>query len=207
VFFEKEMGLKEFAGRNNIVESSASISLIKFYILINRFDVGRALESKKVDYEKKENTQSSWALKMFLLFILEKQVRMCQFLYDGLEKKLSRDYLYDYFSRVVFLFIYLSVSIGLLIFVIIHRVRQHLDWLEVVARICGMQLNFNCMMMLVLMLRYTMGLIRSSRTLYGLVPVDDAISIHKMIGRWIVVLVFIHALFHMIYFGVGNLGK
>jgi hypothetical protein len=160
-----------------------------------------------VDYEKKEKAQSSWALKAFLLFVLEKQVHMYQSLYDGLEEKLSRDYLYDCFSRIVFLFIYLSVSIGLVIFVIIYRVKQHLHWLEVVARICGMQLNFNCMMMIVLMLRYTMGLIRSSRTLYSLVPVDDAISIHKMIGRWIVVLVFIHALFHMIYFGVGRLGK
>ncbi len=201
------MELKEFARRNNIVESSASISLINFYFLINRFDIDRALESKKVDYEKKEKAQSSWALKAFLLFVLEKQVRMYQSLYDGLEEKLSRDYLYDCFSRIVFLFIYLSVSIGLVIFVIIYRVKQHLHWLEVVARICGMQLNFNCMMMIVLMLRYTMGLIRSSRTLYSLVPVDDAISIHKMIGRWIVVLVFIHALFHMIYFGVGGLGK
>jgi hypothetical protein len=160
-----------------------------------------------MNYDKEENVQSSWTLKALILFVLRNNIRMCQSLYDGLEEKLSRDYLYDNLSRVIFIFIYLSVSIALFIFVIVYRVQQQLNWLEVIARICGMQLNFNCMMMIVLMLRYTMRLIRSNRILYNLVPVDDAISIHKMIGCWIIVLVFIHALFHMIYFGVGSLGK
>lgn len=160
-----------------------------------------------MDNEKKENAQSSCLIKVSLLLVLKKIVHMCQSLYDALEDKLSRDYLYDNLSRIIFLFIYLSISIALLIFVIIYRVQQQLHWLEVIARICGMQLNFNCIMMIVLMLRYTMGLIRSNRTLYSLIPIDDAISIHKMIGRWIVVLVLIHSLFHMVYFGLGELGK
>ena len=147
-------------------------SLIKLSIRIDRFD------------EKNENAQSSWMRKFLSKTLL-----------SIIEEKFSRDNL----SRIIFLLIYLSVSIGLVIFVIIYRVDQGLHWLEIVARICGMQLNFNCMMMIFLMLRYTMGLIRRNRILYSLVPVDDAISIHKMLGRWIVVLVLNHALFHDLF--------
>jgi hypothetical protein len=126
-----------------------------------------------------------------MLLFLRNKVKMYQSLYNGLEKKFSSDYLYENISRVLFLFIYFSVSIALFIYVIIYRVNLHTHWLEVIARICGMQLNFNCMLMITLMLRHTARLIRTSRLLHILIPLDNTILIHKLIGRWIVVLVFI----------------
>lgn len=142
-----------------------------------------------------------------LLLFLRNKVRMYRSLHNDLEKKLSEDYLHENLTRVLFLLIYLSVTIALFIFVIIYRVSIGTHWLEVIARICGMQLDFNCMLMIVLMLRQTARFIRTIPILRIFIPVDDTISIHKMIGRWIVVLVFIHALFHMTYFGVKGHGK
>ncbi len=177
------------------------------YTIINRLDVGLTLESKEINDDNKEKAQSSWTLKGVMLLALRNKIRMYQSLYDGLQQKLSSDYFYDNFSRFISFFIYLSVTITLFIYSVVCQVRDHTHSLEIVAHICGLQLNFNCMLMIVLMLRYTGGLIRSSRILHKLVPVDDAISIHKIIGRWIVMLVFIHALFHMIYFGVAETSK
>ena len=142
-----------------------------------------------------------------MLLLFKNKVKMYQSLHDTVEKKLSRDYFHENVGRVLFSLIYLAISIALFIYVTIYRVRQHTHWLEVIARICGMQLNFNSILMIVLMLRHTARLIRVSRLLHTLIPLDDTISIHKMVGRWIVVLVFVHALCHTIYFGLAENGK
>jgi hypothetical protein len=132
---------------------------------------------------------------------------MSQSLYKGVEEKLSLDYLYGNFSRVRFLCIYLAASIALFIFVLVEQIEGHLNWLQVIARICGMQLNLNSTLMLVLMLRHIARLIRSSRFLYAIVLVDDAVAIHAVIGRWIAVLSFIHAICHMIYYSINRHGR
>lgn len=155
--------------------------------------------------ENKE--QSSWSMKVMMLLCLQRHLNMYQRLHNTLDTCLSSDYQYENSGRILFFLIYLFVSIVLSISVIIYRVHQRLHWLEVIARICGMQLNFNCMLMIVLMLRYTTTVIRMNRRLRTLIPIDDLSSIHRIIGRWIVVLVFIHALFHMIYFAVEGHGK
>jgi hypothetical protein len=92
-------------------------------------------------------------------------------------------------------------------FVLIEQIEGHLSWLGIIARICGMQLNLNCTLMLVLMLRHMATLIRSSRCLQAIIPVDDAVTIHAAIGRWIAVLVVIHGACHMIHYGVDANGK
>ena len=159
-------------------------------------------EKNETSNKSEEKPRSLWTIKGMLLLFLRNKVRMYRSLHNDLEKKLSQDYLHENLTRVLFLFIYLAVTIALFIFVIIYRISIDTHWLEVIARICGMQLNFNCMLMIVLMLRHTARIIRTSPILRTFIPVDDTISIHKMVGRWIVVLVVIHALFHMIYFGV-----
>lgn len=162
--------------------------------------------NEKGDIHEEEH-RSSCSMKSMMLFFLTNKVKMYQSMHDTVETKLSKDYLHENVGRVLFFFIYLAISIGLFIYVVIYRVHQHIHWLEVIARICGMQLNFNSMLMIVLMLRHTARLIRISRFLHTFIPLDDTISIHKMVGRWIVILVFIHALCHMIYFGLGEHGK
>lgn len=117
---------------------------------------------------------------MIDLNLLCKQVNMYQSLYDGAEEKLSRDYLYGYFSRVRFPFIYLTVAISLFIYVLIYRIERHTNWLQIIARICGMQLNFNCVLMMSLICRNTTRLIRINRHLHAIVPIDNTVAIHTV---------------------------
>jgi hypothetical protein len=84
-------------------------------------------------------------------------------------------------------------------FVLIEQIEGHLSWLGIIALICTL--------MLVLMLRHMATLIRSSRCLHAIIPVDDAVTIHVAIGRWIAVLVVIHGACHMIHYGVDANGK
>jgi hypothetical protein len=146
-------------------------------------------------------------VKTMILSVIGKQVNMFQNLYNSVEEKLSTDYLYGNFSRALFFVIYLTVVIALTVYVIFYRVQLHTHWLEDIARICGMQLNFNCALMIVLMLRHTARLIRTSPRLHAIIPIDDTIVIHANIGRWIVVLAVVHAVCHMIYFGIHGEGK
>jgi hypothetical protein len=176
-------------------------------ILFNRFAEDSAQKNTDGENAIEDKTQRQWIIQRMILKVLRSQVNMYQRLYNGVEERFTRDYLFGNFSRVLFFCLYLAVSIGLLIFVIVYWVLQDLHWLQVIARICGMQLNFNCALMLVLMLRNTARLIRMSRRLHTIIPVDDTITIHANIGRWIAVLTFIHAVCHMIYFGIHGDGK
>ena len=69
------------------------------------------------------------------------------------------------------------------------------------ARIGGMLLNFNCALVIVLMLKRTILLIRSNKFLRKLIPVDDHIDFHKIVGRVIAGLAILHTVAHMANFG------
>ncbi|CAF4720726.1 unnamed protein product [Rotaria socialis] len=111
--------------------------------------------------------------------------------FEQQKNKLSIHYITDNLSRIMMLILYILINISLLIYVTIYRVtttKSH--GLVVVARICGMLLNFNCAFIIVLMLRQTILLIRSNRALRKLIPVDDHIDFHGVVGRVIIALVF-----------------
>ncbi|CAF4424295.1 unnamed protein product, partial [Rotaria magnacalcarata] len=117
------------------------------------------------------------------------------------KNKLSIDYLKDNLARIVMLIIYLLINLGLLLFVAIYRgdIQNH-HVLIVFARICGMLLNFNCAFVIVLMLKKTILLIRTNTVLRKLIPVDDHIDFHKVVGRAIAVLAIIHTIAHIANF-------
>ncbi len=77
---------------------------------------------------------------------------MAQNLYNRAEEKRRRNYVYGNLNQVIVFFLYLAVSIGLFIFVLVYRIQQHTNWLVVIARISDVQLNLNCTLMIVLML-------------------------------------------------------
>jgi hypothetical protein len=94
--------------------------------------------------------------------------------------------------------LYLLVHLALAIYVIIYRAtvtRSHV--LVIFARIGGMLLNFNCAFIIALMLRQTILVIRTNRFLRKLIPVDDHIDFHKVVGRVIAGLAILHSLAHM----------
>jgi hypothetical protein len=64
-----------------------------------------------------------------------------------------------------------------------------------------MLLNFNCAFIIVLMLKQTILLIRTNELLRKLIPVDDHIDFHRVVGRVITGLAILHAVAHMANFG------
>ncbi|CAF4720696.1 unnamed protein product [Rotaria socialis] len=72
--------------------------------------------------------------------------------------------------------------------------------LVLLARICGLLLNFNCSFIIALMLRQTIVFIRSHRLLRKLIPVDDHIDFHRVVGRFIAILSTLHTIAHIANF-------
>lgn len=71
----------------------------------------------------------------------------------------------------------------------------------IVARIGGILLNFNCALIIVLMLRHTASYIRMNTFLRKWIPVDDHIGAHRFVGYVIIVLSIVHTIAHMANFG------
>jgi predicted ferric reductase len=101
------------------------------------------------------------------------------------------------------LILYILINLGLSLYVVIYRATvTKANTLVIFARIGGMLLNFNCTLVIVLMLKYTMLMARSNKYLRKWIPVDDHIDFHKFVGRFITGLVIIHTIAHMTNFGL-----
>ncbi len=74
---------------------------------------------------------------------------------------------------------------------------REFNWAVIIARGCGMCLNFNGMFILVLMLRYCLTWIRSTWIGHYL-PMDQSILLHKMVGLVIFGQSFVHTLAHLV---------
>ena len=66
------------------------------------------------------------------------------------------------------------------------------------ARGCGQALNFDCAVIVLLMLRKALSVLRST-WLFHILPFDETIEIHKILGYLILILAVAHTLGH-----VGN---
>lgn len=111
------------------------------------------------------------------------------------------DKLRDNLPRVITLSLYILINIALILYVAIYRaVVMKAPVFIVFARISGMLLDFHCSLVILLMLKQTILLIRTTK-LYKWLPIDDHIDFHKFVGRLIVVLSCIHTISHMINFG------
>ena len=71
----------------------------------------------------------------------------------------------------------------------------------IIARGCGMALNFNSAMILIPMLRYSLTWLRTTRASRFL-PLDNMLSIHKLVGIVTALFGVVHVAAHL-----GNLGK
>ncbi len=108
-------------------------------------------------------------------------------------------------SYVVVILLYILLNVGLSLYVVIYRsVVLKSNVFIVFARICGMLLNLNCSLILILMLKQTILLIRSKKHLRQWIPVDSYVDFHKLLGLFIGILSFIHSVAHMINFGLDS---
>jgi predicted ferric reductase/Ca2+-binding EF-hand superfamily protein len=97
----------------------------------------------------------------------------------------------------VFVVVYALVNLGLFGEAVWRYHSQGAHPLVQLARGCGACLNFNGALVLVPMLRHTMGWVRRRRWGY-LLPVDDSIDIHRMVGEVMFGLALLHTAAHVL---------
>ena len=71
------------------------------------------------------------------------------------------------------------------------------------SRACGRALLFNSVLILVLVLRYSITMLRDLG-LASVLPLDKNIYFHKLVGRIIFVQAWIHTLMHLMNFGEAH---
>ncbi|XP_069102288.1 NADPH oxidase 5-like isoform X2 [Argopecten irradians] len=105
-------------------------------------------------------------------------------------------YLRNNLKKVVFLVLYFLVNIALGSYAAYSY--RNSNGFIIAARICGMNLNFNCMFILVLMLRKSITYLLMTK-IARILPLEQNILFHKMVGWMIGFYSVVHTLAH-----VGN---
>ena len=102
------------------------------------------------------------------------------YFYEQIQSRFTVDYLRNNLARIIFLILYILINLGLGLYVLIYRATVvKANVLIIFARITGMLLNFNCTLVIVLMLKYTILMVRSNKYLRKWIPTDDHIDFHK----------------------------
>ncbi|XP_045183850.2 NADPH oxidase 5-like [Mercenaria mercenaria] len=107
---------------------------------------------------------------------------------------LTKNYLMNNYRKVGYIFIYWALNIALFA-IAMWQYRESNTWI-MVARGGGLCLNFNCMWVLVLMLRNCLTYIRTT-FLSHVLPLDQHIMFHKMTAIAIVIFAILHTLAHI----------
>ena len=115
-----------------------------------------------------------------------------------LPRYLTKTYLLNNKQHCICVLIYVLVNVAL--FVTSIRYRTY-NMAVIVARACGMALNFNSVLILLLMLRHSITWLRTTPMRY-ILPIDNHVTYHRNVGYTIVVLSLIHTIAHLI-----NIGK
>lgn len=113
--------------------------------------------------------------------------------------QLSIPYMRNNYVYLSFLFIFLAVNFGLFV----SRAIQYrkTNCFVIFARACGQCLNFNCMFVLVLMLRHSITFLRT-RGFSSFLPLDQHIYFHKLTGVLIYLYSVGHTIAHLLNFSL-----
>lgn len=111
--------------------------------------------------------------------------------------QLTRPYLKNNHVYLMFGLVLILVNLGLFVSRAIEY-RHHNGYI-ILARACGQCLNFNCMMVLVLMLRHCITYLRT-RGFSQFLPLDQHIYFHKVTGVLIFVYASVHTVAHLLNF-------
>ncbi|KAI5708571.1 hypothetical protein M8J77_025234 [Diaphorina citri] len=117
--------------------------------------------------------------------------------------QLTLPYIKNNYVYLGFMFFYLLVNIVL--FTSRMYVFRKSNYYVIFARACGQCLNFNCMFVLVLMLRHCITFLRT-RGFSVFLPLDQHIYFHKMTGFFIFGYSVLHTIMHLLNFSLNVLG-
>ena len=99
-------------------------------------------------------------------------------------------------AQFVVLLVYVCINAGLFVEAGLRYAEQGANLYVQLARACGACLNFNCALILVPMLRYTLSWLRAG-PLGRVLPVDHSVAFHKLVGHAIVGFGVVHTGAHL----------
>ena len=112
---------------------------------------------------------------------------------------MTRNYWINNRKAIFWATIYFIINIGLFLTCIRYK---DFNAAVIIARGCGMCLNFNCAFILVLMLRDSLTWLRMM-PLAQFLPIDHNVAYHRNVGYIIILLSLVHTVAH--YVNVGKL--
>ncbi|KAL3286019.1 hypothetical protein HHI36_000532 [Cryptolaemus montrouzieri] len=104
-------------------------------------------------------------------------------------------------NQVYLIFLAFFVIVNAALFISRSYQYRKSNWFTIFARACGQCLNFDCMFILVLMLRQCITFLRT-RGFSSILPLDQHIYFHKLTGILIFVLSFFHTIMHVCNFTI-----
>ncbi|KAK0086854.1 hypothetical protein PV325_002416 [Microctonus aethiopoides] len=113
--------------------------------------------------------------------------------------QLTKPYIKNNYVIIGFLSVFFIVNFILFISRIYEY--RHASWYTMVARGCGQCLNFNCTLILILMLRQCITFLRTHGFI-AILPLDHHIYLHKVVGMTIGILSIVHTIAHLLNFGM-----
>lgn len=116
--------------------------------------------------------------------------------------QLTKPYVKNNYVYLIFLAAFVTVNLALFISRAIEYKKS--SGYTIVARACGQCLNFNCMFVLVLMLRQCITFLRT-RGWSAFLPLDQHIYFHKLTGWLIFGYSFVHTIAHVCNFSKYSL--
>lgn len=99
-------------------------------------------------------------------------------------------------NRFYPLCIWLAITLGLMIYQGHNYYQQGAVWWYIISRACGMALNFNCAFILIPVQRGVLTLVRQT-SIATLLPIDQSVDAHKLIGVTIFILGWVHSICHI----------
>lgn len=118
---------------------------------------------------------------------------------DGWTRIFTKRFIQNNLRLILFLLVYVLINMGL--FAVNAWRYWDANGFVIVARGCGMCLNFNGAFVVVLMLRYTLTWLRMT-ALRHILPFDENVMLHKFVGYTICFHTLVHTVAHL-----GNLGE
>ncbi|XP_049831292.1 NADPH oxidase 5 [Schistocerca gregaria] len=113
--------------------------------------------------------------------------------------QLTRPYMKNNYVYLVFLMFVIILNVALFVSRAIEY-RNH-NTFVIFARACGQCLNFDCMFVLVLMLRHCITFLRT-RGFSTILPLDQHIYFHKLVGVLIFIFSVWHTIMHLLNFSL-----
>jgi hypothetical protein len=178
--------LQGFFPTNNEVEEQEELNFDQFYDILQRNpDVFKSLYLIGIpDQDEEEEKEMSWYQRCWM-------------------------YMKNNTSRIVCLLLYILSLIALTAYIIYHQivdVNVSSPW-QVIARIGGGLVNYNFAVAICLMLKQTMTIIRRIYFLRLLIPVDDHIDAHRLVGTVLFISGVIHIFGYIVYFATHTDSK